>query len=110
MLAKILTNRSHQYFQNMKSQFTNFAIEDEKDFEEAVHEIVNQTIQYEFNDQQDKIQEFLFFQDYKLDCESPIYECLKMLLKNYTYEMYLLENMYIESDIFINKNIVETPL
>jgi len=109
MLAKILTNHSDRYFENMKSQFSKYSIEDEKDFEEAIHEIVDLTVKYDFNDK-DKIQEFLFFQDYKLDCESPIYECLKMLLKNYTYEMYLLENMYIESDIFINKNIVETPL
>jgi hypothetical protein len=144
MLAKILTNHSHEHFENMKSQFTKYVIEDEKDFEEALYEIVDLTIQSEFKDKEDKIREFLFFQEidvvmYRLEIQSPscvlhesilresvlrenvlrenvlresvlresiLRESLKMLLENYTYEMYLDQQMYGEDNYFINSDLI----
>jgi hypothetical protein len=129
MLAKILTNHSHGHFENMKSQFTKYVIEDEKDFEEALYEIVDLTIQSEFKDKEDKIREFLFFQEidvvmYRLEIQSPscvlhesilresvlresiLRESLKMLLENYTYEMYLDQQMYGEDNYFINSDLI----
>ena len=145
MLAKILTNHSHKHFENMKSQFTNYLIEDEKDFEEALYEIVDLTIQSEFKDKEDNIREFLFFQEidlvmYRLGLESPnenilresilresvlresvlresvlresllretlLRESLKMLLENYTYEMYLDQQMYGEEDNYFIEDLI----